>query len=80
MYTLQSTEVWALQSKELMRQVERVQRRITKFILGLPFRCDISYQERSVRLNILPLSYWHEYLDIVYFYKLLNKFVKIKHP
>ena len=26
---------------------------------------------------MLPLSYWHEYLDIVYFYKSVNKFVKI---
>ena len=25
---------------------------------------------------MLPLSYWHEYLDIVYFYKLVNKVVK----
>ena len=33
-----ATQVWAPQSKELMRQVERVQRQATKFILGLPFR------------------------------------------
>ena len=70
-------QVWAPQSKELMRQVERVQRPATKFMLGLPFRCDMSYQERLVRLNMLPLSYWHEYLDTVYFYKLVNKFIKI---
>ena len=26
---------------------------------------------------MLPLSYWHKYLDIVYFYKLVKKFVNI---
>lgn len=26
---------------------------------------------------MLPFSYWQEYFDIVYFYKLVNKFVKI---
>ena len=50
--------------KELMRQVERAQRRATNFALGLPFRCDMSSQERLVKLNMLPLSYSHEYLDM----------------
>ena len=39
------------------------------FILSLPFRTDTSYRERLSRLNMLPVTYWHEYLDFVYLYK-----------
>ena len=31
----------------------------------------ISYNERVIKTGLLPLSYWHEYLDIVYLYKML---------
>ena len=31
----------------------------------------ISYNERLIKTGLLPLSYWHEYLDIVYLYKML---------
>ena len=32
-----ATQVWTSQSKELIRKLERVQRRATKYILDLPF-------------------------------------------
>ena len=28
-------------------------------------------------LNFLPLTYWHEYLDMVFFFKLIHKLVNI---
>ncbi len=57
-------------------ELERIQRRATKFILALPFDSDTPYKTRLASLRILPLSYWHEYLDIVYLFKCTHGFVK----
>ena len=72
-----ATQTWALQSIELMRKVERVPRRATKFILRLPFSCTETYQERLARTSLLPIYYWHEYLDRVLFYKAINGLIDI---
>ena len=50
-------------------RLERVQRRASQYILDLPFICETSYKQRLIDLNFLPLSYWHEYLDMLFFYK-----------
>ena len=42
-----ATQVWAPQMKEQIRQGERIRRRATKFILGLPFRCEQAYKDRT---------------------------------
>lgn len=64
-----SSQVWAPQSVKLIEIIERVQRRATKYILSLPYRTDISYKERLRLTELIPLCYWHEYLDLVYTYK-----------
>ena len=43
----------------------------------LPFRCDVTYNTRLQLTNLLPISYWHEFLDIVFFYKAVNNLVFI---
>ncbi len=60
-----ATQVWSPQSVDFISRLERVQRRASKFILGLPFLCDASYDERLNKLNLPPISYWHEYLDMM---------------
>jgi hypothetical protein len=63
------SQVWAPQS--VIRNillVESVQRRATKFICKLSKTDHYSYRDRLVHLNLLPLSYWLEYLDLVFFY------------
>ena len=35
----------------------------------LPFDTEISYKTRLARLKMLPLCYWHEYLDIPFLFK-----------
>jgi hypothetical protein len=72
-----ATQIWAPQSKELIRKIERVQRRATKYILNLPFRCSESYKDRLVKLNLLPLTYWHEYLDLVFFFKAITGIITV---
>ncbi|CAB4044921.1 Hypothetical predicted protein, partial [Paramuricea clavata] len=58
------SQVWSPQSVSLILEVEKIQRRATRFILSLPFRSETSYQERLLKTGLLPLSYWHEYLDL----------------
>lgn len=74
-----ATQVWAPQSIELIRYAERIQRRATKFILGLPFACDVDYTTRLKILRLLPICYWHELLDMVLFFKITHQLVDV-HP
>ena len=67
-----ATQVWTPQSIDLIRKLERVQRRATKYILHLPFICDQRYGERLLNLNLLPISYWHEFLDMIFFFKIVT--------
>ena len=72
-----ATQVWSPQSISLLKQVESVQQRATKYILKLPFHCDVTYKTRLQLINLLPLCYWHEYLDTVFFYKAVNNLIYV---
>ena len=72
-----ATQLWTPQSVDLMRKIERVQRRATKFILSLPFFCEQSYTSRLIELNLLPISYWHELLDMIFFFKSVTGIVNL---
>ena len=72
-----ATQVWTPQSIDLIRKLERVQRRATKHILDLPFSCDQTYGDRLMNLNLLPISYWHEFLDMIFFFKVLTGTVRV---
>ena len=66
------SQVWAPQSVKLIKRTERIQRRSTKYILDLPFFCDTSYNQRIAKLDLIPLCYWHEFLDMMFFFKCIN--------
>ena len=72
LYILLALTLTAPQTIELIKRVERVQRRATKFILNLPFYSEVPYEERLIASNLLPISFWHEYLDLVHFFKMIN--------
>ena len=74
-----ATQVWSPQTIDLIRRIERVQRRASKFILDLPFLCDVSYRDRLLSIDILPICYWHEFLDLVFFFKATNSIVSVSH-
>ena len=63
-----ASQVWSPYTKEKITALERVQRRATKFIL----KTDLSYPERLVKLNLLPLEYRREILDLCFFFKCLK--------
>ena len=67
-----ATQVWTPQSIDLIRKLECVQRRATKYILDLPFICDQTYGDRLMNLNILLISYWHEFLDMTFFFNVVT--------
>ena len=66
-----ATQVWTPQSIELLLQLEKPQRRATKYILNLPFMSLACYNFRLRTLHLLPICYWHEYFDMVHFFKIV---------
>ena len=61
--------------KYLIICIEAIQRRATNYILNNPKRPNpmhINYKERLLRLNLLPLTYRREILDIQLFLKIWN--------
>ena len=48
---------------------ENIQRWATRFILK---NSNLCYKARLIKLKLLPLSYWLEYLDLVFFFKCLH--------
>ena len=72
-----ASQVWSPQTIGLIKRAERVQRRASKFMLNLPFLCEDSYRDRLIRLELIPLSYWHEYMDLLFFFKAINGLVDI---
>ena len=74
------SQIWAPQNIDLINMLERTQRRATKYILNLPFSTDIDYRTRLRSLQLLPVSSWHEYLDLTLFFKITHGFVESSAP
>ena len=72
-----ASQVWAPQSVKLIKRVERIERRVNKFILDLPFICDVGYGVRLEQLDLIPLCNWHEFLDLVFYFKCINGIINI---
>ena len=70
-----ATQVRSPQSIGLLKRVENVQRGTTKLILKPSFRCDVTYKTRLQLTNLLSISFWYEFLDLVFFYKAVNNLV-----
>lgn len=65
--------VWSPHTKRNINNLEQVQRRATRFILGR----DYSEYERLSKLNLLPLEYRREINDLVFFFKCLKNVCKL---
>ena len=52
-----------------------MQRRPTKDILNLPYHCEVAYGDCLQATNLLPVSFSHEYLDLTFFFKMVNGMV-----
>ncbi len=72
-----ASQVWSPQTIKLIEDIEKVQRRATKYILNLGFITNVPYTTRLLQLDLLPLTFWHEYLDLVLLYKIINGYTYI---
>lgn len=69
-YFCYASQVWAPQSIiQDLKLVEKTQRRATKFICKSN---TLSYKDRLLQLKLLPINYWLEYLDLVFFFKCMS--------
>ena len=66
-----ATQVWSPDKIVLKTQIERVQRRATRWILKQPVGV-MSYRDRLLTLKLLPLTFDRELKDLVFFCKCLN--------
>ena len=66
-----ASEAWSGQSLNNTSAIERVQRRATNYILGIPSR-SVPYKERLSRTNLLPFTYWHEIKYLLFIHECLN--------
>ena len=46
-------------------------------MLDLSFIYDQTYRVKLMKLNLLPISYWHEFLDMIFFFKVLTGTVRV---
>ncbi|RMX52738.1 hypothetical protein pdam_00019291, partial [Pocillopora damicornis] len=55
---------------------ENIRRRATRFILR---NSNLCYKAHLIKLKLLPLSYWLEYVDLVFFFKCLHGLIDFTH-
>ena len=72
------TQIWAPQFIGLITRMERTRWRATKYILKFPLSCTVSYMDRLKSLHLLPFSFWHENLDMVFFFKIIHGLVWVE--
>jgi hypothetical protein len=58
-----SSPIWTSQTVDNTKNIEQIQRRATKYILGLPYRCSDTYKERLLQTDEIPLAYWQEWYN-----------------
>ena len=72
-----ASQLWSPQKVELIQEMEKVQRRASKFILNLNYLSEITYKERLLSVRILPVSYWLELMDLLFLFKIINGLVSL---
>ena len=71
-----ATEVWSPSHLTLKQKAERVQKRATRWIQQIK-QGELSYKERLIHLDLLPLTYDREAKDLVFLYKALYGYIEI---
>ena len=66
-----ATEVWSPSQSTYKTNLERIQMRATRWIFRVMMD-DISYKDRLLALNPLPLAYDREIKDLTFFFKALH--------
>ena len=61
------SNLWSPYTSKHRALLENTQRRATKFMLNYPK--NLTYKERLIELNLLPLEYRREISDLIFFFK-----------
>jgi hypothetical protein len=69
-----SSQVWMCKTVKLTKNLESIQRRASKYILN---DFESNYTNRLIKLNILPLVYRREYLDLIFYYNSLYDIIDV---
>lgn len=74
-----ASQIWFPQSVEFIRNIEKIQRQATNYILNLGFfyRYFVFHKALSTGSHAYYIQYWQEYLDVLLLYKILNYLVII---
>ena len=64
------TQVWSLYSKKDIVYVESVQRQATLFMTNY---WELSFVDRLMETNLLPLLYMREIMDVLLFYNIIQR-------
>jgi hypothetical protein len=71
-----ATEVWSPSQYNNKLNLEQVQRRATRWILQSK-KGDMTYKDRLLALNLLPLAFDREIKDLTFMFKILHRFCVI---
>ena len=71
-----ATEVWSPSHSTLKQKAEKVQRRATHWILPSK-QGELSYKERLIHLDLLPLTYDRKVKDLEFLFKALYGYIDI---
>ena len=72
-----ASQIWSpTHNSQLSERIERVQRRATKWVLRTR-SFEMSYKQRLLKLELLPLSHNREIKDLVFFFKALYGYVDL---
>ena len=71
-----ASEVWSPNTAKLRNRVESIQRRATAWILNTN-HAKLTYQQRLICLDLLPLCNEREISDLVFFFKALYGFTDL---
>ena len=66
------SSVWRLSLIKDNVALERIQKRVTKYIMGQSLPCFCWFKARLLKLNILPLMYILELDDVLFFILVLS--------
>ena len=66
--------VWSGLTQQNVKDIERVQRAATRYILDYP---DMSYKDRLSELNLLPLSYRRDIADAHFMFKYMHNIYNV---
>ena len=75
--------IWRPTNISLMRKIEGIQKRSLKWVLGeenVSYSCQSVYFKKCKDVNVLPMCYRFDFIDLILLYKIMHGLVQISFP